>query len=87
MSPTSRIGQNYLQRLFAVHNTKIQQRFSTWLRIEMFSELLRASWNLYIRKRKSDLVHALTTDYGHVSVGVHVSLQFLASLVLSFRSD
>ncbi|NOU92244.1 ATP-binding cassette domain-containing protein [Paenibacillus sp. LMG 31456] len=74
-------GQNYLQKFFTIRNTKIQQNFTTWLRIELYSALLRASWDLYIQKRKSDLIHALTSDYGRVSVGVYVSLQFLASLV------
>jgi ATP-binding cassette subfamily C protein len=74
-------GQAYIQSRFTIRITKIQHSFTTWLRIELYSALLRASWDLYTKKRRSDLIHALTNEYGRVSVGVNVSLQFLASLV------
>lgn len=78
------VGQTLLQRSVTVRNVKIQIGFINSLRLEMYQSLLRSNWSFFIKKRKSDLVNALTTELGRVSMGANLSLQFLTLLIFTF---
>jgi ABC-type multidrug transport system fused ATPase/permease subunit len=75
--------QYVFQRILTIRNLNIQLRYMTGIRVELYGALLRAGWDFFIRKRKSDLVHSLTEDFGRVSVGVTITLQFLAAVVFT----
>lgn len=78
------IGQNILQRNLTIRNVKIQQAYSRHLRLEIYSALLQANWDFFVRKRKSDLINSLTSELARVSSGINLSLQFLTSLIFTF---
>ncbi|MFP7735354.1 ABC transporter ATP-binding protein [Priestia aryabhattai] len=78
------IGQNLLQRRVTIKNMIIQQEFFRYIRLETYDALLHSNWNLFVKKRKSDLINLLTVEIARVSVGTNSFLQFMASLVFTF---
>ncbi|MDQ0170849.1 ABC transporter ATP-binding protein [Paenibacillus tundrae] len=76
-------GQAWLQRLQTIRNTKIQQQFIRTLRLETYRSILAAGWPFFLRKRKSDFNHILTTELARVSQGTNIMLQMAASLIFT----
>ncbi|WP_166238578.1 ABC transporter ATP-binding protein [Paenibacillus turpanensis] len=77
------LGQAWLSRNQTVMNIQIQQGFIRHLRIETYRSLLQAQWSFFLRKRKSDFQHILTSELARVSQGTHLSLNILASIVFT----
>lgn len=77
------IGQNFLQRYLSIRDVKIQQSFTRHIRLEVYSALLQANWDFFVRNRKSDLVNLLTSELARVSSGTNLFLQFLSSLIFT----
>ncbi|MFC0213213.1 ABC transporter ATP-binding protein [Paenibacillus chartarius] len=77
------LGQALLQRYQIIINNTIQQAFFRTLRIETYEALLYANWSLYVRKRKSDINHMMTTELANVSIGTSQALRLGTSLVFS----
>lgn len=77
------ICQNVLQRQITIRNSIIQHSFFRHLRIETYSALLYANWGFYLKKRKSDLIHLLTSEIATASAGTHSFLQFMASIIFT----
>ena len=62
---------------------RIQLGFVNALRGRIFGALGRAGWRTLVRKRLSDLVHAIAQDVGRVSAGTRDALDLLATAVLA----
>lgn len=77
------VGQQVLQRRITIRNSEIQHNFSRQLRRETYRELLYADWRFFLRKRRSDLVHLMTSEIATASTGAHSFLQFVASLIFT----
>ncbi|MCH1626272.1 ABC transporter ATP-binding protein [Ferdinandcohnia quinoae] len=77
------ITQNIVNRQLNVKNTKIQQGFLRYMRLETYEPILHANWNFFIKQRKSDLVNILTAEIGRASLGTYSFLQFITSLVFT----
>ncbi|KMK75022.1 ABC transporter ATP-binding protein [Alkalihalobacillus pseudalcaliphilus] len=78
------IGQNVCNRQLHIRNTKIQFGFLRHLRVQMYEVLLYTKWNFYVKNRKSDVIHLLTSEVSKVSAGTYYFLQFLASFIFTF---
>ncbi|WP_130858657.1 ABC transporter ATP-binding protein [Gracilibacillus phocaeensis] len=78
------IGQNLVKRILNVKNTRIQQGFLRYMRVETYQLLLYANWQLFLKNRKSDFINMLTSEIARSSVGAYSVLQFISSLGLSF---
>ncbi|KAB7671714.1 ABC transporter ATP-binding protein [Bacillus sp. B1-b2] len=70
-------GQALLQRYQTVLNTEIQQNYIRHLRVETYESLLKAKWEYYLNKRKSDFNYILTTEISRVGVGTHGIIQLI----------
>jgi ABC-type multidrug transport system fused ATPase/permease subunit len=76
-------GQSFLQQKQLILNAKIQQSFIRFLRETTYKSILQASWRFFLINRKSDLINIMTNETNRVSAGVHLFLQFLASIVFT----
>lgn len=76
-------GQAWIQRNLSLRDTRIHSGFINYIRIETYRGLLRANWDFYVNKRKSDLINSMTEDLGRVASGTYICLQFLASFVFT----
>jgi ABC-type multidrug transport system fused ATPase/permease subunit len=77
------VGQNFLQRNLTIRDVRIQQSFTRYLRLSIYSALLQAKWEFFTKRRNADLVNLLTTELALVSSGTNLSLQFLSSLIFT----
>ncbi|MEH6888372.1 ABC transporter ATP-binding protein [Bacillus sp. JJ864] len=77
------VCQNILQRNLTMRDVKIQQGFTRQLRWDIYSVILRVKWSFFIKKRKTDLINALTSELARVSYGMNLVLQLLASIVFT----
>ncbi|MFA9558209.1 ABC transporter ATP-binding protein [Evansella sp. AB-rgal1] len=77
------VGQNVLQRHITIRNAEIQQGFLRYLQISTYHSLLKANWPFFVKKRKSDLIHLLTTEIGKTNAGTQSFLHLLASFVFT----
>ena len=70
-------GQALLQRYQTILNTEIQQNFIRYLRVETYESLIKAKWEYYLEKRKSDFNYILTTEISRVGIGTHGIIQLI----------
>lgn len=78
------IIQSQLQRYVTIENVKIMHGFARHLRLEIFRDMLKANWDFYLKRRKSDLINTITTELARVSTGTNTFLQFLTSIIFTF---
>ncbi|MED4063765.1 ABC transporter ATP-binding protein [Priestia megaterium] len=77
------VAQALLQRSVTIRNAKIQIGFINSLRLDLYHSLLQANWSFFIKKRKSDLINALTNEIGRVSMGTNLTLQLSTSFIFT----
>ncbi|WP_058309275.1 ABC transporter ATP-binding protein [Gracilibacillus massiliensis] len=77
------IGQILLQRHITIRNAEIQQGFLRFLQIETYQSLLKANWDFFIKKRRSDLVHILTAEISRTNAGTQSFLKLMASFIIT----
>jgi ATP-binding cassette subfamily C protein len=77
------VVQVFLQQNLTLQNMKILIGFTNHLRLETYQALLQANWVFFMKKRKSDLISALTGELGRVVNGTNLFLQFFASLIFT----
>ncbi|GAA4839926.1 ABC transporter ATP-binding protein [Paenibacillus vulneris] len=77
------IGQAVIQRNLSLRDTRIHTGFVNHLRMETYQALLQANWSFFMRKRKSDLINAMTNELGRVTNGTYVFLQLMASIIFT----
>lgn len=78
------VGQNIVKRQLNVKNTRLQQGFLRYMRVETYKLLLYSNWQVFIRNRKSDFINILTSEIARSSVGVYSVMQFISSIVFTF---
>ncbi|WP_025720836.1 ABC transporter ATP-binding protein [Paenibacillus sp. 1-18] len=76
-------GQALLQRYQSILNSQIQQRFMRSLRIDVYTSFMKAQWTFYLRQRKSDFSHVMTTELARVSQGTNLLLQLTTSVMFT----
>ncbi|WP_117161225.1 ABC transporter ATP-binding protein [Paraliobacillus sp. X-1268] len=77
------IGQNLLKRHITIKNAIIQQGFLRYLQIDTYGSMLKANWDFFIRNRKTDLIHILTTEIGRTNAGTQAFLNLVASFIFT----
>jgi ABC-type multidrug transport system fused ATPase/permease subunit len=77
------ITQSLVSRNVGLRDIRIHTGFINYIRLELYESLLKADWEFFIRRRKSDLVNSLTSELGRVTNSTFLLLQFLASLVFT----
>jgi ABC-type multidrug transport system fused ATPase/permease subunit len=77
------IFQSALQRLVAIRNTRIVHRCGRRLRLDLFDALQDAEWSFYLRKRRTDLMNAMTTETARVLHGFGLIMQAAAALIFT----
>lgn len=78
------IVQNLLQRNVTIQNIKLQHGFARYLRLEIYGYILRANWDFYIKRRKSDLINTITSELSRVNAGTNTFLQFITAIIFTF---
>ncbi|MEK4731042.1 ABC transporter ATP-binding protein [Paenibacillus sp. FSL L8-0641] len=76
-------GQALLQRYQSILNSRIQQRFMRSLRIDVYTSFMKAQWAFYLRQRKSDFSHVMTTELARVSQGTNLLLQLATAVMFT----
>ncbi|MGG4218436.1 ABC transporter ATP-binding protein [Paenibacillus jamilae] len=76
-------GQALLQRYQSILNSRIQQRFMRSLRIDVYTSFMKAQWAFYLRQRKSDFSHVMTTELARVSQGTNLLLQLTTAVTFT----
>ncbi|MFD0697804.1 ABC transporter ATP-binding protein [Paenibacillus sp. GCM10027628] len=76
--------QSLLQRYQTNLNEGIEQGFIRHLRLEVYEALLQSNWSFFLRKRKSDFIHIMTTELPRVSYGIYQSLQLITTFLFTF---
>ncbi|HYK74697.1 MAG TPA: ABC transporter ATP-binding protein, partial [Pseudoneobacillus sp.] len=77
------ITQSLVSRNVGLRDIRIHTGFINNIRLELYESLLKANWEFFIKRRKSDLVNSLTSELGIVTNSTFLLLQFLASLVFT----
>ena len=77
------IAQSLLQQNLTLRNTKILMNFTNHIRMEIYRSLLQANWAFFIKKRKSDLINAMTDELGRVINGTNLFFQMLTALIFT----
>ncbi|MBM7573492.1 ABC transporter ATP-binding protein [Aquibacillus albus] len=77
------VGQNLLQRRITIQNAVIQQGFLRYIQLETYHSLLKANWDFFIKKRKSDLINILTAEIGRTNAGTQSFLKLMASVMIT----
>lgn len=76
-------GQALLQRMQTNLNLEIQHGFIRHLRLEVYQALLQANWAFFLRKRKSDFQHIMTSELSRVSSGTYLCLRLATTLLFT----
>lgn len=77
------VSQSLLQRYQQIQNSRINQAFIKTLRLDIYRQLLNAKWHFFLKKRKSDLNHILTSELARVAAATVQAISFLSSLVFT----
>jgi ABC-type multidrug transport system fused ATPase/permease subunit len=77
------ISQSLVTRNVGLRDIRIHTGFINYIRLELYESLLKADWEFFIKRRKSDLMNSLTSELGIVTNSTFLLLQFLASLVFT----
>ncbi|MCS0788053.1 ABC transporter ATP-binding protein/permease [Cytobacillus firmus] len=78
------IIQNLLQRNITIQNVKIQHGFARYLRLEIYGDMLRANWDFYIKRRKSDLINTITAELARASSGTNTFIHLITAIIFTF---
>ncbi|WP_188890793.1 ABC transporter ATP-binding protein [Paenibacillus radicis (ex Gao et al. 2016)] len=76
-------GQALLQRNQTVLSEKISQKYVKSLRVETHRSLLRAKWEFFLKRRKSDFNQMLSTELNRVSRGIDLFLMLISSVAFT----
>lgn len=76
--------QAIVQRGQSNLNMEILQGFMRSLRLDIYKNLLLSDWTFFLKKRKSDFHHVLTTELSRVTQGTFMFLRLITSLIFMF---
>lgn len=75
--------QSGLQRFVTVRSTEIVNRCGRQFRIELFEALQEARWSFHLRKRRADLLNAMTSEAARLQTGFALMLQAASALIFT----
>ncbi|MBW7452521.1 ABC transporter ATP-binding protein [Paenibacillus sepulcri] len=77
------IGQAVMQKYQSIRSSEIQQGFIRLLRLDIYQALLESRWSFFVKKRRSDFNHVLTSELARVSQGTVQTMMLLTSLIFT----
>lgn len=77
------IAQQVLQNRLGSQRTRIQVGFINSLRLNIYHLFLQAKWEFFIKRRRSDLINALTNELGRVKGGTNQLLNLISTLIFT----
>jgi len=77
------VSQALLVRMQQNQNSRINQGFIAALRMDIYRQLLASKWHFFVKKRKSDFNHILTTELARAAAGTVQIMNFLTSVVFT----
>lgn len=77
------IVESLLQRYQNLLHVKIEEGFTSHLRLMSYRSLLSTKWEYFIKKRKSDISHVLTAELDRIGLGTNFILNFAAALIFT----
>ncbi|WP_246246663.1 ABC transporter ATP-binding protein [Paenibacillus lemnae] len=75
--------QGAVQRHLVNMNEQIEQGFIRHLRLDVYESMIYANWSFFLRKRRSDLVHLMTSELPRVSYGISLLLGLCTTVVFT----
>ncbi|MFC3801473.1 ABC transporter ATP-binding protein [Cohnella sp. GCM10012308] len=75
--------QSLLQRAQSIRGTRLQQGFIRHLRLTLYASLMRSDWIFFLRRRRSDFHHLLTSELARVSQATYLFLQLASSMAFT----
>ncbi|CAI6087143.1 ABC transporter ATP-binding protein [Cohnella sp. JJ-181] len=75
--------QALLQREQSIRSARLQQGFVRHLRLSLYEGLMRSNWIFFVRRRRSDFHHLLTSELARVSQATYLMLQLVSSLIFT----
>ncbi len=77
------VGQGLIKRNLSLRDTRIHMGFINYIRQGIYQSLLQANWDFFVKRRKSDMVNALTHELAQVTNGTKLFLQILSTAVFT----
>lgn len=77
------VGQSLLQRNINTRNQIIQYGFLIKLKQEIHRAILLAKWDFFIKRKQSDIVSSLTSEFARVGSGLLQILQLLTAAIFT----
>ncbi|GFN31058.1 ABC transporter ATP-binding protein [Paenibacillus xylaniclasticus] len=77
------VGQSLFQQQQALFDARIQQGFMGQLRVKTYQLLLHADWTFYLKGRRSDYHHIMTTELGRAGQGVSIALSLMSAAIFT----
>lgn len=74
--------QSWLQRYETIFNTVIQETYDSYLNNSLYRALTYARWSFFLKVKKADIAHVITSELMRVSTGTHYFLQVIAIALL-----
>ncbi|MFC5773375.1 ABC transporter ATP-binding protein [Ectobacillus antri] len=75
--------QTIIQQKLNVRNMQILIKFTNYIRLRIYRSLLEVEWSFFVKKRKSDLINMLTSEFGRFVNGINLCLQLLTSFLFT----
>jgi ABC-type multidrug transport system fused ATPase/permease subunit len=76
-------GQALLQRKQTDLNLEIQHGFIRHLRLQVYQALLHANWAFFLKQKRSDFNHIMTSELSRVSSGTYLCLRLTTTLLFT----
>lgn len=73
--------QQILQNKLTIQMTRIKVGFINSLRLKIYHSVLQVKWEFFIKRRKSDLISALTNALGRVNSGISQLLNLISAII------
>ncbi|WP_127530616.1 ABC transporter ATP-binding protein [Paenibacillus kobensis] len=77
------VGQSLVQRQQALFDTRIQQGFIRQLRVKTYQLLVQSNWSFFLKGRRSDYNHILSTELGRAGQGVSIALSLMSAAIFT----
>lgn len=77
------IGQAVIFRYLSMMNEKITHGFVKYMRLGIYESILHARWPFFLKQRKSDFVHIMTSELHRVNYGVQVFLGLILQVLFT----
>lgn len=76
-------GQAWLQSYESILNSSIRESFATYLYTNLYRTITYARWSFFLKSKRSDIIHIITTEMPRVITGAYQLLQMIATAMIA----